>query len=167
MGSRSSKINTKYRFAETDTVTSVEVPAIEQIVKLCHETARQMIEDPVVGAGIRLTLDLSAANGRADPYVGWFEGCRVLIERAQREGEQWSFFSPPVSRERSLRLSPVSRWFRMCCRAVQISKSRSTHSADAFCRALCRLPLWSDRRYLSGTFTCLRVVVGSIDVMVH
>lgn len=80
--------------AAIETVASAEMSAIEQIVMLCHEMARQMIEDPVVGAGIRLTLELSAVKGPADPYVDWIEGCRVLIERAQREGDVVGTLSP-------------------------------------------------------------------------
>ncbi|WP_094275346.1 ScbR family autoregulator-binding transcription factor [Rhodococcus sp. OK302] len=80
--------------AAIETVACLENSAIEQIVMLCHEMARQMIEDPVVGAGIRLTLELSAVNGPADPYVDWIEGCRVLIQHAQREGDIVGTVSP-------------------------------------------------------------------------
>lgn len=79
-----------------ETVASVQVPAVEQIVMLCHEMARQMIEDPVVRAGIRLTLEVSAVGGPVDPYVDWIEGCRALVERAQSEGDIGDTISPAI-----------------------------------------------------------------------
>jgi AcrR family transcriptional regulator len=79
-----------------ETVARAQVPAIEQIVMLCHEMVRQMIEDPVVRAGIRLTLEVSAVGGPSDPYVDWIEGCRVLVGRAQSEGDIVGTVSPAV-----------------------------------------------------------------------
>lgn len=79
-----------------ETVAGVRASAIEQIVMLCHEMARQMIEDPVVRAGIRLTLEVSAVGGPSDPYVDWIEGCRVLVERAQSEGDIVDTVAPAI-----------------------------------------------------------------------
>lgn len=79
-----------------ETVAGVHAPAIEQIVMLCHEMARQMIEDPVVRAGIRLTLEASAIGGPTDPYADWIEGCHVLVGRAQSEGDIVDTVSPAV-----------------------------------------------------------------------
>lgn len=80
--------------AAIETVANSQSPAVKQIVMLCHEMARQMIEDPVVRAGIRLTLELSAVSGPADPYVDWIKGCKKLVEQAIDEGSIVSTASP-------------------------------------------------------------------------
>ncbi len=63
------------------------VSALEQIVMLCHEMARQIVEDPIVRAGIRITLELSADDrGPAGPYLDWIAACQGLAVRAVSEG---------------------------------------------------------------------------------
>ena len=46
---------------------------------LCHEMARQIVKDPIVRAGIRITLELSA-DDRAPPapISDWITGCEML-----------------------------------------------------------------------------------------
>lgn len=62
-------------------------PALEQIVMLCHEMARQIVEDKIVRAGIRITLELSAEDrGPAGPYLDWITACQELAVRAVSEG---------------------------------------------------------------------------------
>lgn len=49
-------------------IAAREVSAIEQIVTLCHEMARQIVRDPMVRAGIRITFEFSADDrGPAGP----------------------------------------------------------------------------------------------------
>ncbi|SDD24909.1 ScbR family autoregulator-binding transcription factor [Rhodococcus tukisamuensis] len=62
-------------------------PALEQLVMLAYEMGRQVIEDPVVRAGIRLTLELSAAEGPPKPYVDWISGLDQLFRDAAAEGD--------------------------------------------------------------------------------
>ncbi|MFT3660097.1 MAG: ScbR family autoregulator-binding transcription factor [Gordonia sp. (in: high G+C Gram-positive bacteria)] len=68
-------------------------PALAQIVMLCHEMGRQIVTDPIVHAGIRLTLELNAAQGPKSPYEDWIEVCRALAERAIEEGDLLSTVS--------------------------------------------------------------------------
>lgn len=58
--------------AAVHAIAAQEASAIEQIVMLCHEMARQIVQDPVVRAGIRITLELSADDrGPAGPtWIG-------------------------------------------------------------------------------------------------
>ncbi|MGW5151837.1 ScbR family autoregulator-binding transcription factor [Rhodococcus koreensis] len=70
--------------------------AIEQIVMLCHEMARQIVHDPIVRAGIRITLKLSAdEQGPTDPYLDWINACEHLARRAIVQGDLKSDIDPP------------------------------------------------------------------------
>ncbi|EID77423.1 MULTISPECIES: ScbR family autoregulator-binding transcription factor [Rhodococcus] len=73
------------------------VSALEQIVMLCHEMARQIVEDPIVRAGIRITLELSADDrGPAGPYLDWIAACQGLAVRAVSEGDLRPDLDPSV-----------------------------------------------------------------------
>lgn len=76
--------------ASTEAIAAAEVSALEQAVMLCHEMARQIITDPIVRAGIRLTVELGSSgadSGPSDPYSAWTDGCTRLIERAIEQGD--------------------------------------------------------------------------------
>ncbi|MFC9553787.1 ScbR family autoregulator-binding transcription factor [Rhodococcus sp. NPDC056960] len=63
-------------------------PAVEQIVMLCHEMARQIVHEPIVRAGIRITVELSDKGyGPADPYIDWINTCEYLARRAIDQGD--------------------------------------------------------------------------------
>ncbi|AHK35358.1 ScbR family autoregulator-binding transcription factor [Rhodococcus opacus] len=82
--------------ASVEAIGREHASAIEQIVMLCHEMARQIVEDPVVRAGIRITLELSAAaDGPADPYLDWITTCERLVRRAIEEGDLRADLDPP------------------------------------------------------------------------
>lgn len=70
-----------------ESIAATGAPAIEQIVMLCHEMGRQMVEEPVVRAGIRLTLEFSALEGPAGPYRDWIGACRELADAAVEQGD--------------------------------------------------------------------------------
>jgi AcrR family transcriptional regulator len=73
--------------ATVSRIRATGTPALEQLVMLTHEMGRQIVEDPVVRAGIRLTLELSAAEGPATPYVDWIAGLDRLFHDAADEGD--------------------------------------------------------------------------------
>ena len=80
-----------------EAIAAQEASALEQIVMLCHETARQIVEDPVVRAGIRITLELSGDDrGPAGPYLDWIAACRALAARAVAEGDLLADIDPPT-----------------------------------------------------------------------
>lgn len=66
-----------------------DAPAVSQLVMLCHEIGRQIVDDPIVRAGIRVTVDLSIvpAQGPRQPYLDWIEACEVLASRAIEQGD--------------------------------------------------------------------------------
>ena len=82
--------------ASVEAIGREQAPAIEQIVMLCHEMARQMVHDPIVRAGIRITLELSAdEQGPTDPYLDWINTCEQLARRAIVEGDLTPDTDPP------------------------------------------------------------------------
>lgn len=82
--------------ASVEAIGREQVSAIEQIVMLCHEMARQIVNDPIVRAGIRITLELSADDqGPADPYLDWINSCEMLATRAVDQGDLLADIDPP------------------------------------------------------------------------
>ncbi|MEV0947060.1 ScbR family autoregulator-binding transcription factor [Rhodococcus sp. NPDC049939] len=74
--------------ASVEAIGREQAPAIEQIVMLCHELVRQIANDPIVRAGIRITLELSIDDqGPADPYLDWIDSCELLTAKAVEEGD--------------------------------------------------------------------------------
>ncbi|NGP30104.1 TetR/AcrR family transcriptional regulator [Rhodococcus aetherivorans] len=82
--------------AAVEAVAALDRPALDQVVMLSYAMARQMIDDPIVRAGIRLTLELSATDGPAGPYLDWITACRALIGRAVTEGEVRASIDPAM-----------------------------------------------------------------------
>ncbi len=63
-------------------------PALETMVLLCRGLGRQLLTDPVVKAGIRLTTDVSSFERPiADPYRDWLRTTEELLGRAIEEGD--------------------------------------------------------------------------------
>lgn len=60
---------------------------LEQLIMLTHEMARQIVDEPIVRAGIRLTLELSTYEGPVEPYTEWISASTDLTVRAKSEGQ--------------------------------------------------------------------------------
>ncbi|HZK05272.1 MAG TPA: ScbR family autoregulator-binding transcription factor [Actinomycetaceae bacterium] len=62
---------------------------IESIVRLSGDLAAQILSEPVVRAGLRLSTESAEdlAGVAAAPYRDWIHACRVLLERASVAGE--------------------------------------------------------------------------------
>lgn len=67
---------------------------IEQLVMVCREMGRQIVEDPIVRAGIRLTLEQSASEGPAAPYEGWISVCEQATRVARVQGDLNDWVDP-------------------------------------------------------------------------
>lgn len=70
-----------------DEISKTGVSVLRQLVMLCHEMGRQIVHDPVVRAGVRLTLEFSGTVGPDQPYLDWIENSRKLIESGIERGE--------------------------------------------------------------------------------
>ncbi|QIX49348.1 ScbR family autoregulator-binding transcription factor [Rhodococcus sp. DMU1] len=82
--------------ALVDAIAGTEASTLEQIVMLCHGIGRQMIEDPVVRAGIRLTLELGSLDKPAGPYLDWITACEAFGRRAVEEGDLDAHLDPSM-----------------------------------------------------------------------
>ncbi|WP_223691957.1 ScbR family autoregulator-binding transcription factor [Leifsonia poae] len=64
------------------------LPALETMLRLCASLAGQLISDPIVKAGIRLTTDVSNFERPvSDPYKDWLSTFEQLAVRAIEEGD--------------------------------------------------------------------------------
>ena len=60
---------------------------LRQLVMLSHEMGRQIVEDPIVRAGMRLVLEFSGNAGPDQPFLDWIAGSRTIIESGIAQGE--------------------------------------------------------------------------------
>lgn len=60
---------------------------LRQLVMLCHEIARQIVDDPVVRAGMRLTLEFRGSNEPGQPYLEWISSAQAIVELGIGQGE--------------------------------------------------------------------------------
>ena len=73
---------------------------LEAVIRLSHHLAAQLRTDPVVRAGIRLTLETGTFNcRRPDPYQDWIDAVAVLLRHAAGTGE----LRTPIDPERMAR----------------------------------------------------------------
>jgi AcrR family transcriptional regulator len=64
------------------------VPALEAVVELSFGLATQLVDDPIVRAGIRLTLETGTFDaGAATPYRDWIDAIETLLHRAVETGD--------------------------------------------------------------------------------
>ncbi len=75
-------------------VTETGASPLRQLVMLCHEMARQIIHDPVVRAGMRLTLEFGGSSEPAQPYVEWIANAQQIVEHGIEQGEITSTVDP-------------------------------------------------------------------------
>ncbi|WP_426625195.1 ScbR family autoregulator-binding transcription factor [Leifsonia sp. McL0607] len=72
-------------------------PALETLILLSRNLGRQLLEDPVVQAGILLTTEVaSAGHPIAEPYEDWFAAIEELIRQAIVEGDVAASVDPTV-----------------------------------------------------------------------
>ncbi|MDJ0392876.1 ScbR family autoregulator-binding transcription factor [Rhodococcus sp. G-MC3] len=66
-----------------------QVPvALDALILVSQEMARQLVDEPVARGGMRLTLEIGSIQGPVQrPYFDWIESIRTLAERASREGD--------------------------------------------------------------------------------
>ncbi|KGJ79764.1 hypothetical protein GY21_03660 [Cryobacterium roopkundense] len=70
------------------TLLDENVPGLRAILIMSLELARQLHQDPIVSAGVRLTIE--AANFEtpvAGPYLDWMAACEEYLRRGIAEGD--------------------------------------------------------------------------------
>ncbi|HVW44624.1 MAG TPA: ScbR family autoregulator-binding transcription factor [Amycolatopsis sp.] len=94
---------------------------LEAVIRLSHHLAAQLRADPVVRAGIRLTLETGTFNRtRPDPYQDWIDAVAVLLRRASDAGE----LRAPIDPE------PAARYFVGAFTGVQVLSEVLTGRVD-------------------------------------
>lgn len=68
-------------------IESANGSGLRRIVMICHDMARQIIDDPLVRAGLRVTLELSVSEGPHHPLEVWTDACVHSAELAIRQGD--------------------------------------------------------------------------------
>ncbi|MFD4466979.1 ScbR family autoregulator-binding transcription factor [Rhodococcus sp. NPDC058505] len=97
-----------------------DAPALEQVVMFSHEMAREIVEDPIVRAGIRLTLEASAEVGPPQPYLDWIEACERTFRKAIEEGDVLDTVDP----------AELARYFVGAFTGVQLVANVLTQRSD-------------------------------------
>jgi len=98
---------------------------LEAMMLMCRGLAVQLIDEPLVSAGIRLTTDSSSRHlGIQVPYADWIATFENLLTVAQAEGAISSNVSPAV----------VARFIIPAYTGVQMVSDVLTHREDLFVR---------------------------------
>lgn len=62
--------------------------ALDALIYVSQEMARQLVEEPIARGGMRLTLEIGSIQGPVQrPYVDWIESITALAKRAGAEGD--------------------------------------------------------------------------------
>ena len=94
---------------------------LEAVIRLSYHLAAQLRADPVVRAGIRLTLETGTFNcTRPDPYQDWIDAVAILLRRAAETGD----LRLPIEPE------AVARFFVGAFTGVQVLSEVLTGRAD-------------------------------------
>lgn len=100
-------------------------PGLETMVLLSVALGRQLLTDPVVSAGIRLTTDVSLFDPPvSEPYEDWLHTAESLFRRAVEEGD----LRPDL--DTTVLASVVVAAYT----GVQLVSESLTHRADLFGR---------------------------------
>lgn len=71
-----------------DELLHSDQPGLEVLLRMAFELGKQVRDDPVSRAGIRLTMESSNLSVPiVTPYRDWMAACEVLLRRAIRDGD--------------------------------------------------------------------------------
>ncbi len=72
--------------AESQALLAQDRPALPTMILLCGAFGRELVQEPIVRAGIRLTLEATAFGDPVQgPYEDWIAVMEQLADRAKRE----------------------------------------------------------------------------------
>ncbi|WP_284978006.1 ScbR family autoregulator-binding transcription factor [Arthrobacter sp. fls2-241-R2A-200] len=106
-------------------IVGSEAPALDKIIQLCRMFGLQLLDEPIVRGGIRLTFE--AASFQADisgPYEDWIATVAGLLAQAQAEGD----IKPELD------AAAFSRYLIACFTGVQMVSDVLTGRADVLLR---------------------------------
>ncbi|SDW47636.1 transcriptional regulator, TetR family [Arthrobacter sp. cf158] len=68
-------------------IAASDNPALEKIIGLCRMFGQQLLDEPIVQGGIRLTFEASAFQADVSgPYEDWINTAEQLLEQAKMDG---------------------------------------------------------------------------------
>lgn len=71
-----------------EAIATAGLPALETMITMCKTFGQQLLDEPIVRAGIRLTFEASAFNADVKgPYQDWVATMEMLTRQAQQEGD--------------------------------------------------------------------------------
>lgn len=83
--------------AESKGILTRNEPALASMILMCRQFGLQLIEDPIVRAGIRLTLESTSFGHQVqDPYDDWINTMTALAEQAHAEEHLRSAIDPAL-----------------------------------------------------------------------
>jgi TetR/AcrR family transcriptional regulator, repressor for uid operon len=72
----------------TEVVASQCDTAIETLVLVSQEMARQLVTEPIARGGMRLTMEIGSIQGPIEkPYLDWIDAIRGVAEQAAADGD--------------------------------------------------------------------------------
>jgi TetR/AcrR family transcriptional regulator, repressor for uid operon len=72
----------------TQIVGSHSDTAIETLVLVSQEMARQLVTEPIARGGMRLTMEIGSIQGPIEkPYLDWIDAIRQVAEQAASDGD--------------------------------------------------------------------------------
>lgn len=98
---------------------------MEAIVAMSRDMARQIVEEPIVRAGMRLTLEIGTAGGAVSgPYADWIAAVREQAVRAIASKEMIASIDPDM----------VARFVVSAFTGVQVVSETMTGRTDLYRR---------------------------------
>jgi len=68
-------------------IAASELPALDKLIGLCRMFGQQLLDEPVVQGGIRLTFEASAFDADVSgPYQDWITTVEQLLQQAATDG---------------------------------------------------------------------------------
>lgn len=106
-------------------IAEAELPALEKIIGLCRMFGQQLLDEPIVQGGIRLTFEASAFDADvSEPYEDWINTAGQLLHQAQREGDVRADLIP----------ADFARYLIASFTGVQMVSNVLTHREDVLLR---------------------------------
>ena len=98
-----------------------DVPGLHALVSMSYELARQLRDDLIVSAGVRLTIEaVNFSTPVSAPYLDWMVACEEFLRRGIQDGD----VNPTID------VSAAARFFTAAFTGVQVVSDVLTRRGD-------------------------------------
>ena len=88
MRTRSSQRSTVWRWRVPGGLLRTSDIAVETLVLVSQEMARQLVTEPIARGGMRLTMEIGSIQGPIEqPYLDWIEAIKQVATQAAEAGD--------------------------------------------------------------------------------